>query len=694
MNFSCLLRLVPLLLIASPLSAGASGTRIWELAGFAELQKGELKGTVLSSVGEVGIGLSAEKVALEAGVGVVWTAAKNAAGDIYLGTGYDGKIFRLRGEEAVLVAETKQLVVTALAFDKAGDLYIGALPDPVIWKIAKPGLSTAKKPSTIEKWATLPEGTKHVWTLHFSKDNRVLFVGTGPEGKVFAVGSNRKAEVFADTEEEHILAAALEEDGSLLVGTSPSAMLLRVNGPGRILALADFEGAEVKAVVPYKKDIFVAVNDFKSPPAIPTKTAGIPETAKSPAAPAKAVVGDGEIYKVENGVRPELLWGEKKKHVTAMAVSKTGTLFAGLGADGKVISIDKENRIRVELDLDERQVMAVFADDNLNFAACGDAGAAYAVVKARKAEAVYLSPLLDASAVSEWGRADWLAAGRIKVQSRSGNTLTPGTVWSDWSGPLAKGDIISSPPARYLQFRFSWADDETAVLTSLQAAMKPANLRAVITEFDPGSPFPKPSGSDEETTSDRIIDSRPDTKIDSEIVFSWKVTNPDNDELRYRLWYRGEGEKIWRPILREDQVLSALRYVWKTESVPEGNYQIKLVADDSPINDPGDVMTDTFISPPILVDNHQPMIKALALRKNTVSGIAADTFSPIGAVDYSIDGGPWTPVSPLDRVFDEKEEAFSFSLPAGLLKGPHAAAVRTFDRGGNMGIAELHFTIE
>ena len=94
------------------------------------------------------------------------------------------------------------------------------------------------------------------------------------------------------------------------------------------------------------------------------------------------------------------------------------------------------------------------------------------------------------------------------------------------------------------------------------------------------------------------------------------------------------------------------------------------------------------------MDNHQPSVNGLALRKDTVSGIAKDTFSAIGAVDYSVDNTPWIPVSPTDRIFDETEEAFSFDLPTGLSKGPHALAVRAYDRGGNMGIAELNFTVK
>ena len=691
MKFSWPALRVAALMLLCPSIAAASGTRLWELAGFEELQKGELKGTVLSSVGEVQLGLTAEKGELPEGVGAVWSAARSGVGDLYLGTGYDGKIFRVKNRKATHVADTGQLVVTAMTFDKKGDLFVAALPDSVIWRIRSPKRIASGKPVTAEKWATLPEDTEHVWTLTFSADGRTLFVGTGPEGKIFAVGPDAKPKLYLDTEEEHILSSVLDAKGRLTVGTSPSAVIFRIDGPGRSTALADFDDVEVKALATYKDRIYAAVNDFKTPPSVPKKSTSTSnsESSSSTSKTEKTAVGDGALYRIDADGRQEKLWSEKKEHIVSLAAASTGTVFVGLGVDGKVISVDEKREVRHELDLEERQVMVLLADKTLTFAGCGDSGAMYDVGSARNAEAVYLTPLLDSEVVSEWGRLSWFADGKLKLQARSGNTVTPDTAWSDWSKPLAQKDIIPSPPGRYLQFRLSWADDAKAVFTSLQAAMKSANQRALITEFDSGSQFPKPAGSADDTVSDRIAEAKPDPKIDPELSLSWKVKNPDGDDMRYRLWYRKMGEKLWRPMFREDQVLTALRFTWKTDAVPEGFYQIKLTADDSRANADRDVTEDTYVSPPVLVDNQPPTIRKLRIQNGTVSGIAADSFSDIGAIEYSADNGPWSPVMCLDRIFDEPEEAFSFSLPSDLGPGPHAIAVRAYDRGGNTGVGEL-----
>jgi len=150
------------------------------------------------------------------------------------------------------------------------------------------------------------------------------------------------------------------------------------------------------------------------------------------------------------------------------------------------------------------------------------------------------------------------------------------------------------------------------------------------------------------------------------------------------------GKKLWRPITKPDVVLKDKRYSWETKAVPEGYYQIRLQADDSLDNDPKDVLTDEFVSVPVLVDGHQPAVARLVHRKARVKGATEDGFSPISGIEFTVDGGPWTPVICKDGLYDEKREEFDFSLPDGLAPGPHAVAVRAYDRSGNMGTAEIH----
>ena len=99
-------------ILTLPLAVQAGGTRVWELAGAEELEMGKTDETAVTSRGEVVLGSAARPVDLE-DVGLVWSAAADGD-DIYLGTGYEGEIYRVRGGAAERIATTGQLVVTEI----------------------------------------------------------------------------------------------------------------------------------------------------------------------------------------------------------------------------------------------------------------------------------------------------------------------------------------------------------------------------------------------------------------------------------------------------------------------------------------------------------------------------------------------------------------------------------------------------
>jgi hypothetical protein len=685
-------------LAAHPGPARAAGTRIWELAGFDELDKGEARDTRISNRGEVSLGSRAVEVEIGE-VGLVWSAARDASGATYLGTGYDGKIFRVDGGKAFEIATTDQLVITALAFDAKGDLFAASLPDAVIWRVAKPAEVRPGAPVKATRWAALPTDAKHVWALAFDADRRTLYAGTGPNGQIYAVGADGRPELFLDTEEEHILSLVVAGPGRLLAGTSPGALVLEVTGPGRSTARADFDATEVRALAMRGDTVVAAVNKFSSPPALPSKPAAPPPGVVPPPTPSRSArLGDGAIVFLHASGQEERVFERAKAHVNTLAVDEGGTVYAGLAADGKVVSVDEGRVTHTELDLEERQVLCLLAGKRLDLAGTGDSGAVYAVGAPRSSEAMYFTPPLDAESKARFGVLRWFGDGALSAKARCGNTLTPGTSWSDWSADVANGGRVPCGPSRYVQLRFSWKADPEALLRAVELTYQQANLRAAITELNPDSPFfgagkGKPGSSEEAgpRASTRTIPEKPPARNPLKLELSWKTDNPDGDDLRFRLYYRAVGEKLWRPILREDEVLTKPKYTWETETVPEGRYEVKLVADDSPSNDPRDVLSDERISVPVLIDNHQPSVVGLAVRKGEVRGKAVDGFSAIAALEMSVDGEPWWPIRSDDGMFDALEESFAIPLPADLAPGPHAVAVRAYDRAGNSGTAEIHF---
>ena len=74
-------------------------------------------------------------------------------------------------------------------------------------------------------------------------------------------------------------------------------------------------------------------------------------------------------------------------------------------------------------------------------------------------------------------------------------------------------------------------------------------------------------------------------------------------EVIYRLKFRQEGQRVWRNILRSDNVLTKAQFNWETESIPDGWYVVQVEASDE-LDNPGSLtLRDTRDSEPLRIDN-------------------------------------------------------------------------------------------
>src|SRR5213076_2957346 len=106
-----------------------------------------------------------------------------------------------------------------------------------------------------------------------------------------------------------------------------------------------------------------------------------------------------------------------------------------------------------------RQITALLRDASGRIVgATSNPGKVFALSSDRATRGTYESDVRDAGTVATWGAIRWRATartGELEISTRSGNTATPDQTWSSWSGAYttAGGDKITSPNARYLQWR-------------------------------------------------------------------------------------------------------------------------------------------------------------------------------------------------------------------------------------------------
>lgn len=195
-------------------SARAVSTERFVLDDAESLAAGELIRAVVHSDGRVESGVDLTRVALPDDVPLVYASVRAPDGTVYLGTGNDGRVFRVRGERVELFAQTGQLLVAALAIGDGGALFAGTLPEGRIYRLGADGTATE---------LVRPEAAEHVWDLVWDAQRRLLFAATGPEGRVYAIDRQGRASVWWDSPAAHVMALALGQDGSLYAGTSEDA---------------------------------------------------------------------------------------------------------------------------------------------------------------------------------------------------------------------------------------------------------------------------------------------------------------------------------------------------------------------------------------------------------------------------------------------------------------------------------------
>ena len=146
-------------------------------------------------------------------------------------------------------------------------------------------------------------------------------------------------------------------------------------------------------------------------------------------------------------------------------------------------------------------------------------------------------------------------------------------------------------------------------------------------------------------------------------------------------------------------------YSFDAALIPDGGYQIKVVASDAPSHTPGDALTSAKISERFEVDTTPPVVSAPkasrepclhCAAKIRVTFDAEDAISPIAHAEYSLDAGPWQYIEPVGGLSDSRRERYEVLIPvaAEAASAEHLIAVRVYDRHDNTGVAKTVLAAE
>ena len=323
----------------------------------------------------------------------------------------------------------------------------------------------------------------------------------------------------------------------------------------------------------------------------------------------------------------------------------------------------------------------------------------------------YESIVKDTDSISAWGRMAMKSENEdlVEISTRSGNTSAPDRTWSDWTRVDDNG-AVKSPRARFLQWKallkaqgaksprlgsvtvpylqqnFRPEVTNVEVLPSGVALVRgPVNANNIVNPNDPATI--RANARAGQPTVQRVPPRRVPQRGSQS--FQWTATDKNQDTLTYDLFYRGDGERTWKT-LRKD--VAENFYMINSDTLPDGTYVVRVVANDLPANPPNLALTGDMESRPFSVDNTPPAstmkLENINGRRVRIAIEAVDQTSTLNQAEVSVDTGDWHAVFPTDGIIDSKEESFTW-LSGELPSGEHVIAFRIYDQNDNAGLAKL-----
>ncbi|HYA97412.1 MAG TPA: hypothetical protein VEH49_04900 [Methylomirabilota bacterium] len=733
----------------------AEHTRRWRQATYEDFLKGTARGIAVRSDGGLELAPRFQLVA-EADASFLWSLRAAPNGVLYAAGGSPAKVFRFSGEgKPAQVFQSEELSAQTIAVDSKGFLYVATAPDGKVYRISPQG----------EKTVFFEPKTKYIWDLAFDRngtlyvatgDKGEIFAVT-PDGKseVFYASDDAHVRVLAVASSDSLLAGT-EPDGRVLripfaappKGQQRTAFVLYETAKREITALiAAPDGTVYASGIGEKQKIPMpgivtsaaqVAHNLSSLGGISIGGTGSAQVA-SPVGPFPALLSSA-IYRIAPDGAPEEIWSSREEVVYALGLNSDGRLLAGTGNSGTLLTIDGRGVFAQLAKSGASQITGIVrGSDGRTYLCTANPGKLFSLGPEFESEGTFESRSFDAQLFSQWGRLEWWgpapqgasasAEPRISFFVRTGNTDDPGREWSPWTGPYSRsGESVKAPPARFAQWKLAMRGGAPGASVSwVSLAYLPHNVAPTIDAIvlqDSGirlqTILPPIGIPGQATVAVRLPPSQNTLGIASPLVppprveptpqgvaqkgfrsVIWSARDENEDDLRYSIYFRGEGEHDWK-LLKEN--LEQKFFSWDTTSMPDGAYYLKIVASDAASNPPASALTGSRESERFEVDNTPPVIEKLEVipvatksGANSVQSVAArftarDAQSGIDRAQYSVDGGEWILAAPAGGLNDALEEKYEITL-TNVAPGEHTLAVRAFDRFENAGSAKKVFSV-
>jgi hypothetical protein len=561
----------------------------------------------------------------------IWALALDKQGQLYIGTGDRGEIFRVdRAGKGSLFFQSDESQVRVLNFDRAGNLIAGTDGSGLVYRIS-------------------PQGEGFV--LYSAPKKEITALAVDAQGNIYAAGAGDKRGGAATP-------SSTAQPGT----TTPSVPIIiqppTTQAPGPIPGIApvpfpnvvNVGGSDVYRIAPdgSPKTIWTSKEDLVY--ALEFDQAG------------RLLAGTGNkgrLYEIRDGEYTDLSKASANQ-VTSFAHAPRGGVYAATSNLGKVFLISAKPVAEGTYESD------VF--DAKIFSKWGRAE----VRGAGNYELFARSGNVD-NPDRNWS--PWKKIDLAKEQPVD----APSARFIQWKAVLHSGSpepTIEHVALNYLPKNVAPEIDDVTVTVG---ARVPSSTHTSNTSSE-GSSYESP------------IPTIPDKHV---IAVKWRAHDANDDQLEYSVYYRGDAEKDWKKLRDdvtdryanlETDLFPDGSYEIKVVASDEPSHSLGDALTGEKISERFEVDN----TPP-KVEFTSARIEGNKLH---LAFKAVDGYSPIARAEYSIDADDWQTAEPVGQISDYKLENYDLTVPMPTADpkdpptGEHTVVVRVFDRYDNVGVAK------
>jgi streptogramin lyase len=644
---------------------------------------------------------------------IVWKGVCTPEGEIYLGTGNKGQVYRVRQDgSSEVIFSPDEILTRAVAVDSQGSVFIGTSPKGKVYRIP-PGGGRA------EIYFNPPE--TYIWDMLIDPAGN-LYVAVGNSGKIYKLPPNYQKDsdaiLWFDSGHMHLYKLALDFEGNLITGSGPNGYLFRIKEKGKAEILYSTDDKEISQIVTMADGrIVFSTFSKQTQPANNNqeKENDNNATANVPKPNPRQVFS--KIYVMNPDLHTKELWVPTNTSIFSIYPINENEWLVGTGSEGNLYRVESDGSWSLLQVMPKggqiTDIHPMQGEGEKFLIITSNPSNLYQLSLDDKANSHFTSEVVDAKQKAFWGKIQPFTLNPenkklIKIESRTGNSPKPDATWSDWL-KIDERFTVQSPAGRFLQYKVDFEQSDI-VLRNIDLFYHHENQKPEITNINIipmgfavvqndltkiNLSFDKLTGSDDPTRFIMAKPPMPKLVLESPnnaITVGWNAKDPNDDRLEFKVQIRNLGSEEW--VTLQDH-LDLPVFSSTTQGFEDGYYELQVIASDLPSNPVEMAMKDVRVTQPFPIDTRSPEIvilsKELVDNYISVRFSAKDEISNIQNVAYKVGGDQVYQAFPEDRLFDSSFEEFEIKLDITNPQADRSLLIEALDTSGNRSIQKITF---